>query len=109
MAAEPGYIPPPDALAAFLRRRFLAGSPAMLAGMGNALRTEPDSVDELARSGLALLVLFGVQDDAWPPDLQVTMAKRLGASVAAIDAAAHSPAVENTAATADALVGFWRR
>lgn len=103
------YVPPPPALADFLRYRFLSGNPAMLAGMGTALRTEPDRVDELASSQARTLVMFGENDDAWPPQLQAQMAARLGAPVAKIAQAAHSPAVENTAATAEALVDFWRR
>lgn len=109
VSADPGYVAPPDALAAFLRRRFLAGSAAMLAGMGTALRTEPDRVDELAHGGVPIVVLFGADDDAWPPALQAEMATRLGAPAVVIAGAAHSPAVENTTATAEALIDFWRR
>lgn len=105
--AQPGYVEPPPPLAAFLERRFLAGVPAMLQGMGTALRAEPDRVAELAAVAPPTLVLFGADDDAWPTVVQRDMARRLGASVVEIDAAAHSPAVENAAATATALIDFW--
>lgn len=108
LAADPSYVPPPPDLAAFLRRRFLAGNIAMLAGMADVLRSERDRVDALARVDLDILVLFGADDDAWPPAVQAEMAERLAAQVMIIDGAAHSPAVENTSATADALVKFWR-
>lgn len=106
-AGDPGYQEPEPALAAFLQERFLAGSPAMLRGMGDALRTEPDRVAELAVTAVPVLVLFGEGDDAWPPPVQRDMADRLGAGWVAIPAAAHSPAVENTEDTAAALLTFW--
>jgi pimeloyl-ACP methyl ester carboxylesterase len=108
-ASEPGYVPDPPELAAFFRRRFVAGSAAMLEGMGTALLDEPDRVGELAAAALPALVLFGADDDAWPPAVQRAMAERLGASCVEIAGAAHSPAVENPAATAAALIEFWQR
>jgi pimeloyl-ACP methyl ester carboxylesterase len=105
--AQEGYVEPPAPLAAFLERRFLAGAPAMLQGMGQALRNEPDRVAELAAVRLRTLVLYGVDDDAWPTDVQDEMARRLGAQTVVIPGAAHSPAVENPAATVAALLGFW--
>ncbi|HZY75846.1 MAG TPA: alpha/beta fold hydrolase [Jatrophihabitantaceae bacterium] len=108
-ASEPGYVPPPADLAAFLEKRFLAGSAAMLQGMGDALLAEPDRVAELAATGVPLLVIYGAADDAWPPPVQDEMAERLGAPVVAVPDAAHSPAVENPPVTAAALVEFWQR
>jgi pimeloyl-ACP methyl ester carboxylesterase len=106
-AAQPGYVAPPAALAEFLQIRFLAGVPAMLQGMGVALRDEPDRVAELAATGVRTLVLYGGADDAWPPAVQDEMATRLGAKRVVLDAAAHSPAVENPSATTAALLDFW--
>jgi pimeloyl-ACP methyl ester carboxylesterase len=105
---EPGYVAPPAELSEFLERRFLGGSPEMLQGMGDALRHEPDRVAELSRTGVPVLVLHGVDDDAWLPEIQREMARRLGASYVVIPDAAHSSAVENPTATAAALVEFWR-
>ena len=93
--AQAGYIEPPAPLAAFLERRFLAGAPAMLQGMGQALRAEPDRVAELAAVDLPTLVLYGADDDAWPTGVQDDMARRLDAPTRVIAGAAHSPAVEN--------------
>jgi pimeloyl-ACP methyl ester carboxylesterase len=104
----PGYEPPPSELAAFYERRFLAGSPAMLLGMGTALRGEVDRVADLARCRLPMLVVFGEDDDAWLPAEQLDMAGRLGAASVVVPGAAHSPAVENPSATAAALIAFWR-
>ena len=106
--ADPGYVEPPPEVAEFLERRFLGGSPEMLQGMADALRSEPDRVAELAGARVPLLVAHGVDDDAWPPAEQREMAHRLAARYAVIAGAAHSPAVENPAATVDVLLDFWR-
>jgi pimeloyl-ACP methyl ester carboxylesterase len=106
-AADPRYVAPPPELADFLERRFLGGSIAMLQGMADALRGEPDRVAELAATGVPVLVAHGVDDDAWPPSVQREMAERLGAEYAEIAGAAHSPAVENPQGTVRALLRFW--
>jgi pimeloyl-ACP methyl ester carboxylesterase len=106
-AAEPGFLAPPPELAAFLERRFLAGSPIMLQGMADALRAEPDRVAELAATGVPALVVHGVDDDAWPPAVQREMAGRLRARYEVIPDAAHSAAVENPRALVDVLLDFW--
>jgi pimeloyl-ACP methyl ester carboxylesterase len=106
--AEPGYVEAPPALAAFLEKRFVSSAPGMLRGMGAAIRAEPDRVAELAAVAPPTLVLHGADDDAWPPSVQAEMAVRLGAEHVVIEGAAHSPAVENPADTAAALIGFWR-
>lgn len=107
MTSEPGYSAPPADEEAFQRRRFLAHDPVGLLTMGTAVVDEPDRVDELAATGLRMLVLTGADDDAFPPPVQADMAKRLGASFVEVPAAAHSPAAENPAATAEALIRFW--
>jgi pimeloyl-ACP methyl ester carboxylesterase len=107
VVAEAGYVAPTPDLAEFLEHRFLAGSPAMLEGMANALCTEPDRVAELRATGVRCLVVHGEDDDAWPPGVQAEMAGRLGAQYAVIPAAAHSPVVESTAPTAAVLLDFW--
>jgi pimeloyl-ACP methyl ester carboxylesterase len=88
-----------DTVAAFLRRRFLGSSTAGLLGMGHALQTEPDRVDQLLQAlvvnGVPAAVLAGRGDDAWPLTDQQEMANRLGTELVLIDHAAHSPAVEN--------------
>jgi pimeloyl-ACP methyl ester carboxylesterase len=106
-AAEPGFVAPPPDLAEFLQRRFLQGSPIMLQGMADALRAEPDRVARLAATGVPALVVHGAADDAWPPQVQREMARRLGARYEVIQHAAHSAAVENPLALARILVDFW--
>jgi pimeloyl-ACP methyl ester carboxylesterase len=104
---QAGYVEPAAALAAFLEKRFVAGAPAMLEGMGAAIRAESDRVAELAAVAPPILVLHGADDDAWPPEVQAQMAVRLHAEHVVIAGAAHSPAVENPPDTAAALVRFW--
>jgi len=104
---EPGYEPAPEALEQFLHRRFVSSSPTMLLGMGQALLEESDRTDELRDSGVRLLVLHGADEDVWLGDSQNDMARRLGAPLVVIDKAAHSPALDNPAATSQALHRFW--
>ncbi|HEY7486280.1 MAG TPA: alpha/beta fold hydrolase [Streptosporangiaceae bacterium] len=95
----------------FLRTRMLSNTPAALIGMGRELTTAPDRVDQLAKvigdDGPPALVVYGENDDAWPPSLQAAMADRLAARTVVIPGAAHSPAVEAPEATASALAAFW--
>jgi len=106
--ADPTWLATPPRLREFLRRRFLGSHEVGLRAMGDALRTEPDRVAALAATGVPVLVAYGAADDAWPPQVQTEMARRLGAAVAVIPAAAHSPAVENPAEVVRALASFWR-
>ena len=105
--ADPKFARATPELLAFLQRRFLANDPVGLKVMGDELRTVTDQTAELARLPLPVLVVHGEADDAWPPALQQAMAERLGATHRVIPQAAHSPAVENPAATVRALVDFW--
>jgi pimeloyl-ACP methyl ester carboxylesterase len=107
--ADPRYRQSPPALRQFLRTRFLANDPVGLQVMGDALRTVQDQTGELAAAGIAVLVVYGESDDAWPPAVQADMAHRLGACHQVIPGAAHSPAVENAAQTISALLNFWQR
>ena len=107
-----GIVEPPE-LAALLRARFLRSATAGLLGMATALRSEPDRVAELATAlrsrAVPCLVACGESDDAWPVPLQLDMAARLGASVAVVPGAAHSPNTENPEALLAALLPIWRR
>lgn len=106
--ADPRYMRLAPVLDAFLRERFMATDPVSLQIMGRTLRDEPDRTSELAGTGLPVLVVHGVDDDAWPPAVQAQMAVGLAASYRVIERAAHSPAVENPPATAAALIEFWQ-
>jgi len=99
--------PPSPEIEDFLHRRFVANSPTALLRHAEQLLSEPDSVDELAGVGVPVLVAYGPDDDAWPANLQAQMARRLGAKVAVIDGAGHSPAAQRPDATATALLEFW--
>jgi pimeloyl-ACP methyl ester carboxylesterase len=106
-AGDPSWVAAPAEHKAFLRRRFLAGSPAGLRGMGDALRSEPDRVAELRATGVPVLVAYGEHDDGWAPAVQAAMAADLGAPAAVIPGAVHSPAVQQPTTTARTLLDFW--
>ena len=50
--------------------------------------------------------MHGAADDAWTPDLQEQMARRLGAAHVVVPGAAHSPAAEQPGPTVAALLDF---
>jgi pimeloyl-ACP methyl ester carboxylesterase len=98
----------PETIRAFLRERLLQSCPLGLLQMGRDLLSAPDRTPELARrNGLPVLVIYGENDDAWPPAVQDRMAAQLGARRVCIPEAAHSPAVEAPETTAGALTMFW--
>jgi pimeloyl-ACP methyl ester carboxylesterase len=106
-----------ERIIAFLRERTQRTCPIGLIAMARYLLTCPDRTDELAalarpsaasRSAkLPVMVIYGENDDAWPPAAQDRMARRLAAERACIPGAAHSPAVEAPETTAMALTTFW--
>ena len=106
-AAEGAVQNPDPEVRRFLEERFLANAASMLVGMGTEIVTAPDRTAELAAAGLPILVAAGVGDDAWPVEAQKDMAARLDAEFVLIEDAAHSPAAENPAKTAEILAAFW--
>jgi pimeloyl-ACP methyl ester carboxylesterase len=106
-ASQPGYLPPPADVAAFVERRFLTNAPESLREMTLHLIEAPDVIDKLAATGTPILVAYGETDDGWPTAIQAAMAKRLHATLAVIAGTGHSPAVEDPAATAAVLTRFW--
>jgi pimeloyl-ACP methyl ester carboxylesterase len=95
---------------AFLRERILRTCPVSLIVLARYLLTSPDRTDALAEvvaRGLPAHVVYGENDDAWPPAEQVRMARQLGAERACIPGAAHSPAIDAPVTTASILTNFW--
>jgi pimeloyl-ACP methyl ester carboxylesterase len=94
----------------FLAERAALSCPLGLAEMARHLLNCPDRTTELAAlEELPKLVSYGENDDAWPPEAQDLMAKRLGAERICIPGAAHSPAVEAPETTAAMLTAFWNQ
>jgi pimeloyl-ACP methyl ester carboxylesterase len=93
----------------FLERRTLRSCPLGLVVLAGHLLDCPDRSSELADQATTfpILVSYGENDDAWLPDVQDLMAKRLGAERICIPQAAHSPAVEAPETTAAMLTSFW--
>jgi pimeloyl-ACP methyl ester carboxylesterase len=95
---------------AFLKERMLRTCPVHLIVLAGYLLDCPDRTGELARvvaAGLPAQVVYGEDDDAWPPAQQHEMAARLGAERACIPGAAHSPAIDAPVTTASILTDFW--
>ena len=107
-AADARFLALDASVQGFLRDRMLASSAIGLLGMAVGLEHELDRTEALRATGVPVLVLHGAEDDAWLPALQAEMAVRLGATHEVVAGAAHSPAVEQPDATADALLTFLR-
>ncbi|KHL08244.1 pimeloyl-ACP methyl ester carboxylesterase [Mumia flava] len=95
----------PAEILAFLERRFLASDASSLCAIAEHLLDAEDRIDALAATGVPVAVVRGADDDAWPHASQDAMAARLRTTVVVVPDAAHSPAVENPAATVAALLG----
>ena len=102
-----GMVQPPPEIERFMHTRFLANHPMSIRAITLHLTTAEDIVDAVARTGVPILVAFGADDDGWPIDEQQAMAERLGAPVAVIDGAGHSPAAEQPEQTVAVLKQFW--
>jgi pimeloyl-ACP methyl ester carboxylesterase len=95
---------------AFLRERALRTCPISLIVLARYVLSCPDRTSQLAElveRGLPAMVVYGENDDAWPPDIQDLMARQLGAERTCIPGAAHSPAIEAPVTTASSLTKFW--
>jgi pimeloyl-ACP methyl ester carboxylesterase len=101
-ALPPDPSLPPD-IAEFLDKRFTSNAEASLKAITQLLIDAPDIIDDVAATGLPFWVGRGADDDAWPHDVQESMAKRLDTDIHVIEDAAHSPAVENP----DGLLNAW--
>jgi pimeloyl-ACP methyl ester carboxylesterase len=91
----------------FLEERMLANNPTGLVTMATQLLKADDKTAALAARDIPEFVLYGENDNAWPPAQQRDMAARLGAECTCIPGAAHNPNVEAPASTAHALTRFW--
>jgi pimeloyl-ACP methyl ester carboxylesterase len=97
-------------IVAFLRERMLRTCPVSLTALARYLLNCPDRTQELAAvvaAGLPAQVVYGEDDDAWPPAVQDEMARQLGAQRSCIPGAAHSPAIDAPVTTASILSEFW--
>ena len=104
-----GPEPPPEheQRAAFLRRRFVAMAPEVLAGSARGLVTAMPLGAFWRGIDIPVLVLHGEDDDVWTAAEQRLLARTvLGARHVVIPAAVHSPQVENPAAWLMTVRGF---
>jgi pimeloyl-ACP methyl ester carboxylesterase len=95
---------------AFLKERMLRTCPLHLIVLARYLLDCPDRTAELAgvvAGGLPALVVYGENDDAWPPAEQEQMARLLDAERVCIPGAAHTPSIDAPVTTAAILTNFW--
>ena len=90
----------------FLQGRIMATRTANMAGIIATMGDEPDRVEELAATGLPILVAAG-ENDFIPVDIQANVAARLGVKFEIIAGAAHTPNEEKPEELTKVLVDFW--
>jgi pimeloyl-ACP methyl ester carboxylesterase len=103
---EGGWVPPSDAVAAFMRLRFTSNNPYGLRAKTGILLDTPDRTDELAalaREGFPVAVVYGPGDDAWTLEEQDAVASAVGTVPVVVPDAGHSPAAELPELTAEVL------
>lgn len=97
------------AMASFLRERFIAGThEAAVQNTFDVLHAS-DVVDAVAATGVPCAVMYGERDGTWSQVTQDEMAVRLGTEPIRIPDSTHLPMLENTDATADALVRIFEQ
>jgi pimeloyl-ACP methyl ester carboxylesterase len=97
-----------DPVQRWFHDRMLATSSTQLLAAAHILEDQVDRTDELAATGVPLLVSHGDADDAWPQDWQREMAERAGAQYVVIADAGHSAQVDQPEESARVLTSFWR-
>jgi pimeloyl-ACP methyl ester carboxylesterase len=90
----------------FLRGRIMATKTANIAGIALSMGAEPDRVEELAATGLPILVAAG-ENDMVPVDVQADVAARLGVKFEILAGAGHTPNEEKPEELTKVLVDFW--
>ena len=120
--ADPGRRPQTGGRSYLLGRTKSRGSSrAAYMAQAPATKHEPERIcrdvprdgagsqisQKLSPASCTILVACGEDDDAWTVDTQIEMARRLGARIAVIEGAAHTPNEDCPEATADMLVKFW--
>ncbi|SDD42017.1 alpha/beta fold hydrolase [Rhodococcus tukisamuensis] len=90
----------------FLHNRIMVTKTANIAGIALTMGTEPDRVEELAATGVPVLVVAG-EHDVIPVDIQADAAARLGVKFEIIAGAAHTPNEEKPEELTKVLVDFW--
>jgi len=105
--AAAGVPEPPHEIQAFLRTRWVRNHPNQLKQFAHTLMEQPSFVDLLkprVSEGLAMSVMWGEFDDAWPIPMQQHMATELNVLGFEIPGVGHSPNAEDPERTVSALL-----
>ena len=92
----------------FYHRRLFDTNPAQLDAGFTHLHGHRDRSEELAATGVRVLVSHGSHDDAWPIDQQREFANKLGADYWVVANAGHSAHADRPDVCAGLLASFWK-
>ena len=101
---QSGQMPP---VLAYYHRRLFDTNPAQLSAGIDILTNQVDRVDEIAATGIPVLVSHGANDDAWPHDEQQRMASETKGEYWVIAGGSHSAQADRSWASAQLLATFW--
>jgi pimeloyl-ACP methyl ester carboxylesterase len=90
----------------FLHHRMMVTKTHNLIGIAETMSAEPDRVEELAATGIPILVVAG-EGDFIPVPVQEDAANRLGVKFEIIKGATHTPNEEKPEELTGVLVEFW--
>jgi pimeloyl-ACP methyl ester carboxylesterase len=90
----------------FLHHRMMVTKTANMIGIAETMTAEPDRVEELAGTGIPMLVVAG-EGDFIPVEVQQDAANRLGVKFEIIAGASHTPNEEKPEELTKVLVEFW--
>jgi len=92
---------------AYYHRRLFSTNPAHLDAGIDILTHQVDRVDEIAATGIPVLVSHGANDDAWSHSEQQRMARQTKGEYWVIANAGHSAQADRSWASAQLLATFW--
>ena len=92
----------------FYHRRLFSTNPAQLDAGFTHLFEHRDRSEELAATGVRVLVSHGSEDDAWPIDQQREFASKVNADYWVVANAGHSAHADRPELCARLLAAFWK-
>lgn len=96
-----------DPVLSYYHQRLFSTNPAHLDAGIDILMNQVDRVDEIAATGIPVLVSHGANDDAWPHSEQLRMARATQGEYWVIAHAGHSAQADRSWASAQLLATFW--
>lgn len=93
----------------FKKLRWIKSDAVSTLSLHKHLRSYESRIAELSKLPIHKHVVYGENDDVWPIEEQIQMAKELNGELTVLDGCGHCPNEENPTLTASALIKFWNQ